>query len=898
MKHILSILAVTLLFASCKTLKQPRNSEPIQVVALPELTIQEVDRNAKTEVADYQASNKRVNDLLHTKLDVKFDWEKQYLYGNAELTFKPYFYSTNELVLDAKGMDIKSVILIDTVVISGFQYLTKHPSKIDLKYTYDGMKITIDLGKTYTRKETYTIKIDYTAKPNEIEASGSSAITDEKGLYFINPLGTDPKKMPQIWTQGETEASSCWFPTIDSPNEKTTQEISITVKDKYLTLSNGKMISSTKNADGTRTDYWKQDLKHAPYLFMMAVGEFDITKDSWTRPDGRKMEVNYYTEPEYTPYAKAIFGKTPKMIQFFSDKLGVEYAWDKYNQIVVRDYVSGAMENTTAVIHGDFLYQTDRELLDSDNESIIAHELFHHWFGDLVTCESWSNLTVNESFANYSQYLWDEFEHGKVVADRNAFGEMSGYFLSSGQSGYHDLVYFDYESEMEMFDGTSYNKGGRVLHMLRNYVGDEAFFLSLKHYLDKKRFGTGESHDLRLSFEEVTGEDMNWFFNQWYFDKGHPTLNFTQEYDEITKKLTVTVEQRQDLEKFPVFQLPIGIDIYTKGGIERKNITVTKTNQSFDFYTETPLLVNIDADKVLLCKKTEEKSMEQWIYQLNNAPLYLDKKEAFAKVKNSKDTSYVNAVFGMLEQPHYDFNNMAMGKLSELKKQQPEKLKATLLKLTTNKKSSVRANAYKNLEGYFGEDAGHEKLLAKGLKDNSYKVIGVCLGAFANNNPEKAMEVAKDLENEKSNAVSSVLASLYADHGTKENHDFFKNAISNTGGFAKYGLLNQYSSYLSRLDEKDISDSYEVYENVISTSSTWWIKMGGYQGLLAAKNRMTNRISELNTELSTVSDLMKKSKIEREINDYKVEIDKINSVYKKVKSAEKDNKVIDYLKNM
>jgi len=142
------------------------------------------------------------------------------------------------------------------------------------------------------------------------------------------------------------------------------------------------------------------------------------------------------------------------------------------------------------------------------------------------------------------------------------------------------------------------------------------------------------------------------------------------------------------------------------------------------------------------------------------------------------------------------------------------------------------------------------------------------------------------------------LASLYADHGTKENHDFFKNAISNTGGFTKYGLLNQYSSYLSRLDEKDISDSYEVYENVISTSSTWWIKMGGYQGLLAAKNRITNRISELNTELSTVSDLMKKSKIEREINDYKVEIDKINSVYKKVKSAEKDSKVLDYLKNM
>ena len=881
-RHLISLIAVSMLLASCKTIKGTNQTEPIEVVALPELTIQEEDRTAKTEVDDYQPSNKKLNDLIHTKLDVKFDWTKQYLYGKAELTFKPYFYATNELVLDAKGMDI------DSLKMNGK----------NLKFKYDGKKITIDLGKTFTREETYIINIDYTAKPNVLEAGGSSAITGEKGLYFINPLGDNPKKMPQIWTQGETEASSCWFPTIDSPNEKTTQEISITVKEKYLTLSNGKLISSTKNTDGTRTDYWKQDLKHAPYLFMMAVGEFDITKDSWTRPDGSEMEVNYYTEPEYTPYAKAIFGKTPKMIQFFSDKLGVEYAWDKYNQIVVRDYVSGAMENTTAVIHGDFLYQTDRELLDSDNESIIAHELFHHWFGDLVTCESWSNLTVNESFANYSQYLWDDFEHGKVIADRNAFGEMRGYFLSSGQSGYHDLVYFDYESEMEMFDGTSYNKGGRILHMLRNYVGDDAFFLSLKHYLDKKRFGTGEAHDLRLSFEEVTGEDMNWFFNQWYFDKGHPTLHYSQKYDEIIKKLTVTVEQKQDLEKFPVFQLPIGIDIYTNGGIERKNITVTKTKQSFDFYTEKPMLVNIDADKVLLCKKTEDKPMDQWVYQLDKAPLYLDKKEAFMQANKSQDESYITAVFNLLESPHPDFNNMAMKMLAPLEKQQPEKLKASLIKLTSNKTSSVRANAYKSLEGYFAKETGHEKLLAEGLKDKSYKVIGISLEALANSNPTKAMEFAKDLEKEKSNSVSSVLANLYADHGTKENHDFFKNAILNTGGFAKYGLLNQYSTYLSRLDEKDISDSYEVYENVISTSSTWWIKMGGYQGLISAKNRMTNRISELNTELNTVTDLMKKSKIEREINDYKTEIDKIDSVYNKAKKAEKDSKVLEYLKNM
>lgn len=881
-RYLLILVTISIVIASCKTVKESRTEEPVEIKALPELTIQSGGEE-RVEISRYQASNKRINDLIHTKLEVKFDWQKQHLLGKAELTFKPYFYSVNSLELDAKGFDLHSISMGE--------------KKLD--YEYDGKKIVIQLGKTYTQSETYTIKIDYTSKPNELKSSGSSAITDEKGLYFINPLGEDPNKMPQIWTQGETESSSCWFPTIDSPNEKTTQELSITVKDKYITLSNGKLISSTKNSDGTRTDYWKQELKHAPYLFMMAVGEFEVTKDFWTKPDGSKMEVNYYTEPEYTPYAKAIFGKTPKMIQFFSDKLGVTYPWDKYNQIVVRDYVSGAMENTTAVIHGDFLYQTDKELLDSDNEAIIAHELFHHWFGDLVTCESWSNLTVNESFANYSQYLWDEFEHGREEADKNAYGEMTGYFLSAGQGGYHDLVNFEYQDEMEMFDGHSYNKGGRILHMLRYYVGDKAFFASLKHYLDKKRFGTAEAHDLRLSFEEVTGEDLNWFFNQWYFDQGHPTLHYSQEYNEKAKKLTLSVEQKQNFEQFPIFKLPIEVDIYTNGKKERKTLLVTKKKQTFEFDSEKPLLVNFDAEKIILGKKSEEKSEEQWIYQLKSAPRYLDKKEALARLKNSENKEAVLAIFNLLESSYYGFNNMGMGALGELHKQNPTKLKERLIKLTGhNSSSSVRANAYKNLEGYYGKDEGHEKLLTQGLSDNSYKVMGVCLQSLANSNPKKAMGYAKNLEKEKSSSVKSIIASLYADHGTKENHDFFLQTIPQTSGFAQYGLLNQYSTYLSRLDEKELSKSNAVYQSVVEGTTTWWMKMGGYQGLLTTKNRLKNRVSEITTDIEVTTDATQKSKLERKVSELQAELREVQTVIDSLKKKETDKKVLEYLKNM
>jgi aminopeptidase N len=340
----------------------------------------------------YRATETVFTDLIHTKLEVNFDWTKSRMNGIATISAKPHFYATDSLILDAKGMDILKVQI---------------DSK-DLTYTYDSSYLKIKLNKTYSRNDKYTVVINYVAKPDERKTAGSAAITSDKGLYFINPKGEDKNKMPQIWTQGETEASSVWFPTIDSPNMKSTQEIFITVEDKFVTLSNGKMISSKKNTNGTRTDHWKQELAHAPYLFMMGVGEFKIVKDFYTRPDGTKMEVNYYVEPEWEQYAKAIFGETPQMIKHFSQLLGYEYAWDKYNQIIVRDYVSGAMENTGAVVFGDYAYKTTRELVDGNDQSTIAHELFHHWFGDLVTAESWSNLPLNESFANYSQYLWDE----------------------------------------------------------------------------------------------------------------------------------------------------------------------------------------------------------------------------------------------------------------------------------------------------------------------------------------------------------------------------------------------------------------------------------------------------------------------------------------------------------
>ncbi|MCX6294710.1 MAG: M1 family metallopeptidase [Bacteroidetes bacterium] len=604
-------------------------------------TIQAMPKSV--EPLQYQASRTQLNDIIHTKLDVSFDWAKQYLYGKATITVKPYFYPTATLILDARGMDINKVDLFQKIVHPArapqkgiiYEPAPDEIIKTPLQFKYENDILTIHLDKEYKNNEEYTVFIDYVSKPNTIKkGGGSAAIIDDKGLYFINPDGKEKNKPQQIWTQGETQSSSVWFPTIDSPNERMTQEIYMTVNKKYVTLSNGELCSSFDNGDSTRTDYWKMDLPHAPYLAMMAVGDFAIVKDKW-----RGKEVNYYVEKEYEPYARNIFGNTPEMLEFFSNKLGVDYPWNKYSQIVVRDFVSGAMENTTATLHSEYLQRTDRELLDKNYEDYVSHELFHQWFGDLVTCESWSNVPLNESFATYSEYLWQEYKYGTDAADQHSAESRAGYFAEAERKQVN-LIRFQYNDKEDMFDGHSYNKGGQVLHMLRKYVGDDAFFASLKLYLETNKFSAVEIHQLRLAFEKVTGEDLNWFFNEWFLSAGHPDLVIKTAYDAGQKIQKVQIKQVQDFSKTPLFKIPMYIDLYVNGKVDREKIVITKADETFEFATTSkPNLVNVDAEKMLLCTKTEVKSVDEWAFQYRNAPLYLDRTEAISKLaEQAKDS--------------------------------------------------------------------------------------------------------------------------------------------------------------------------------------------------------------------------------------------------------------------
>ncbi len=839
------------------------------------------------EVKVYRGSRTRLVDILDTRLELKPDWDKAWLYGKATITFKPYFYATDSLVLDAKGFEIGEVSMVTS---SGGHWA--------IPYYYDSLLLHIFLGKEFMRDDTVKVFIGYIAKPNDLkDVKGSAAINDAKGLYFINADGKDSLKPKQIWTQGETESNSCWFPTFDAPNERMTQELIITVDSNYVTLSNGLLKSSKANEDGTRTDVWKQTLPAAPYLSMFAVGKFAIVKDHW-----RNIDVNYYVEPEYEKYAKAIFGHTPEMLEFFSTRLGVDYPWEKFSQIVVRDYISGAMENTTCVLHGEYLQRNDRELLDETNEDVISHELFHHWFGDLVTCESWSNIPLNESFATYGEYLWNENKYGRDNADQKFTHALSTYLMVSRQKD-PNVIRYNYDDKEDMFDGISYQKGGRILHMLRKVLGDEAFFASLKLYLTTNKFTSVEIHNLRLAFEQVTGKDMNWFFNEWWLNHGHVELNISYQYDSSTKKEILTVEQKQDLKDNPLYKMPVKVDIYVNGAVQHHEIWMEKKMEEFAFdVSSKPDLVNFDAEKMLLCTKTDEHTQAEWDFMFRHAPLYLDRYEGINKLTKNYDRTgdsiVLNAIEKALTDPNHAIRSLALKAIYRVINDSPdntkkETMKQKLIEIAQNDaKPSVRSEAIKSIEKNFDDSLLYPLYKKIATLDPSSQVDVAALKSLYNKSETQGFELAKTMEKDSTSGIIEGIASIYAEHGTDAQNIFFQKRFKRTKGLAQYQMLSDYSKFLARCEDTTIAAGIKVLEEVARHGSPWWVKLSAVQALSNVGDIYDDKISK---EQKKLDEMMKASKDENSIkqkeeviSNYKFQKTSLTDLISQIKKAETD----------
>lgn len=525
----------------------------------------------------------RVVDFVHMKLEVAVDPAKKQVNGTVTHTVTALNDGPLTVTLDAMEMDIRGLS------VGGG----------DNRYTYDGRQIAIPLGEVKKGDE-FVISVTYEARPRI-------------GLYFPGPDEGYPDKPSQVWSQGQDEDNRYWFPSYDATNDKFTSEMVATVPGTWFALSNGSLISETSNADGTKTFHWSQDRPHANYLVTLAAGEFE-------RIDASRngLTIDYFVEKKDVENAKATFAATPDMIALFEEITGCAYPWAKYSQIVVRDFVFGGMENTSATTMTEDLIHDEKALKDSSGEYLISHELAHMWFGDLLTCRDWSHGWLNESFATYLECLWDERRHG-IDNYRQGINENAELYL--GERYRRPIVSNVWNEPIDVFDRHLYEKGSVVLHMLRSLLGDDGFFRSIRRYVAENQERSVVTSDLAAAVEKETGRNIEWFFQQWVFSPGHPEFKLSWQWDAAQKLATVSVKQTQSNDNgVPTFRVPVLIDFRTgrKKSTEFR-VEITDKEQTFIFpLAEKPDVCRFDPHNAVLKTLDFDKSINELILQLRD----------------------------------------------------------------------------------------------------------------------------------------------------------------------------------------------------------------------------------------------------------------------------------------
>ncbi len=457
----------------------------------------------------------RPGQVEHIFLDLILDIPHQSFSGTCTITVMPVRNGINQLTLDAVNLNIQSVQVEGT------------PQPFD----YDGEQLHVQLQKPTEAGKEVKIAIAYgVEKP-------------QRGLYFIAPDKHYPNKPTQVWTQGEDEDSRFWFPCFDYPGQLATSEIRVKVPKPFIAISNGELIATEEEGDN-KIYHWLQQQVHPTYLMTLAVGDFAEIRDEW---NGKP--VTYYVEKGYEEDARRSMGKTPRMIEFFSEKFGYPYPFPKYAQVCVDDFIFGGMENTSTTLLTDRCLLDERAALDNQRtESLVAHELAHQWFGDLVVIKHWSHAWIKEGLASYSEVFWTDYEYGADDAAYYLLGEARSYLAEDSSRYRRPIVTHVYREAIELYDRHLYEKGACVYHMIRTELGDELFWKAIHTFVQDNAHKTVETIDLLRAIEKATGRNLLFLFDQYVFRGGHPDYKIAYAWDADSQLAKVTVIQTQAKE--------------------------------------------------------------------------------------------------------------------------------------------------------------------------------------------------------------------------------------------------------------------------------------------------------------------------------------------------------------
>ena len=567
--------------------------------------------------ADEPYARTRDYDLQHSRIALRFDLEQKKVLGDVTHSLSILRNGTSKIWFDSVGLTIQSVTV------------NKSPAKFET--TAD--KLIVPLPGAAKAGDKFDVAIRYEGKPT-------------KGMYFILPDKDYPDRPSQIWTQGESEDTRYYLPTYDYPNDRLTTETILTVPASWITVSNGKLISIIEAGKGLKSWTWRESVPSSTYLITVVAGEFDEVKDSW-----RGMPVTYYAPKGRGDRLPVNYSRTPAMIDLFSKKLGVDYPWEKYAQVMVDDFVAGGMENSSATTNtsSSLNHPKIASELYTDEDGLISHELGHQWFGDLVTCKDWGDIWLNEGFATFMENVWAEAHYGKDQADFER-REGAGQWFGDTNLFNKPIVRHDFDDSSE-FDGNAYTKGGWVLHMLRHQLGEDAFYRGLKHYLEVNRGKNVVTADLSKAIEESSHTNVDQFFSQWLYGAGAPKFDLSYSYDNDKHQVALTVKQIQKVEgRVGIFRVPVDVEITTSSAPKLYHITVSKSEQVLTFPSDSaPLMVLFDKGGHILKSAEFHKEKKEWFYQLKNATEFADRADAVAALEKIKgDDEVVRALANAL----------------------------------------------------------------------------------------------------------------------------------------------------------------------------------------------------------------------------------------------------------
>ncbi len=550
------------------------------LAAVPVLSGQTVDYSKKP----LQSERSRSYDALHYLIKLELDLDRKSFEGTATVTASSFVEGLETCVLDAEEFAVSSVV-------------DEYGAPLRFEQSDKELKVFLARPAKFGEIVTFTCRYD--------------GREPRQGLKFVDQTPDNPRL---IWSDSWPDNVHHWFPCFDYPNDKATSEIVATVKAGLKVAANGRLVGVTEDAAaGTVTYHWSQELPHSTYLIFLAAAPYVVVRDSY-----RTLPVSYWVYPGDEAKARPTYGKTPGMIEFFNEIFGYDYPWQKYDQISVP--LGGGAESTSATAMTQRIMVGEEDEPDFSAIGIVSHELAHQWWGDLITLRSWGHAWMNESFGTYSDYLYHRHDRGDDEGAVNLQNKLAAYLREAKTRYIRPIVSDRYDKPEDMFDSHSYPKGALVLHMLRSILGDGIFFQTLHHFLHRYAFDAVDTADFIRSVKTVTGQNLDWFFDQWLFKPGHPVFDLRSEWDAARKTVRLKVVQVQDFAKgVPVYRVPVGVRIVTAEGAVTHRVWIRDKEETFDLPAATkPLLVRFDAANELIKEVTFLKETAELLYQLKN----------------------------------------------------------------------------------------------------------------------------------------------------------------------------------------------------------------------------------------------------------------------------------------